>query len=119
LIDDSESVTPMSVIGASRKDRISIQLFEMGKQFTEHLRTTIRHLESTLVLGQDLQFEDPALSTGHVLGTTARTCEDNWQRLINGSLNYLLVRLRDFVELRSRLNLANIKILIYEESVVI
>jgi hypothetical protein len=37
---------------------------------------------------------------------------------ISCSLNYLLVRLRDYVRLRFRLNLANIKILIYEESAV-
>jgi hypothetical protein len=118
VIGDPQSVSPMSAISGGRGDRVSIRLFETGRQLTEHIRTTIRHSESTLVLGEYLQFEDPDISTGHVLGTTARTCQDSWQRLINGSLNYLLVQLRDFVRLRARLDLTNIKILIYDESAV-
>jgi hypothetical protein len=71
-----------------------------------------------LVLGESLQLEDPELSTSHVLGTIARTCEDSWQRLIKGSLNRLLVQFRDFVRVGSRLDLVNIKILIFDESAV-
>jgi hypothetical protein len=108
----------MSARGADRKDRISIQLFETGRQFIQHLRMTIRHPESTVGLGEDLEFEDPALSTGHVLGTATRTCDDNWHRFLNDSLNYVFTQFRDFVRLCSRLNLANIKTLIYKESAV-
>jgi hypothetical protein len=106
----------MSALGADHKYSILIQLFDIGRQLVQELHISFPHLECTLVLGEDVQFEDPAFSTGHLLGTTTRTCEGNWQKLINSSLDYLLIQFRDFVRLRSRLDLAHIKILIYEES---
>jgi hypothetical protein len=108
----------MSIIDGDINNRISIHFFDTGSQLKRILHITILNSHYTLLVGENIQFDDPSLSIGHFLRTTTRTCQRNWERLLDGTLNYFLIPFRDFVQVRSRLNLADVKILIYEESVV-
>jgi hypothetical protein len=108
----------MSIIEGAVSNQISIHLFDTGAQLKGILRTTFLNSQSALLVCEHVEFDDPSFSIGHLLGTTPRTCERNWEPLLDGTLNCLFVQFRDFVQVRSRLNLADVKIFIYKESVV-
>jgi hypothetical protein len=71
-----------------------------------------------LVVGENIQFNDASLSIDHLIGTTTRICERNWEQLLDGMLNYPLIQFRDFAQVCSRLNLADVRIFISKESAV-
>jgi hypothetical protein len=98
--------------------RISIHLFKKCQGLQDRLNQAILNAESTLVIADDIHFDESRLSNSHLLGAPPTTSEHLWQRLKAGSLHYLFVQVSLFVRFHPPLDLTNVSISIHEESFV-
>jgi hypothetical protein len=100
----------MSIIDGDIDNRIFVHLFHTGIQLKRILHTTILNSHSALLVGENIQIDDPSLLIGDLLGRDSRICQSNWEWLLDSTLDYLLIQFGDFVPLRSRLNLVDVRI---------